>query len=272
MTVLAENTSNLPDLKSEHGLSLYLETQQHKILFDTGASNLFAENAAKLNIDLSQVDIAIISHGHYDHGGGIKTFLDLNKKAKIYIHRKAAGQYFAKRQNGSDAYIGLDKTLFSSNRFHFTDSVLKIDDELTLFSDVTGDRLSPSGNKDLYKEENGIRSHDDFLHEQNTIIKENGVYTLIAGCAHRGIVNIIDRCWQITKHMPDHIIGGFHLHNRSANTDEETNIIDTIGWYLSETKSQYYTGHCTGIEPYNRLKGILEDRIETISTGKEFNI
>jgi 7,8-dihydropterin-6-yl-methyl-4-(beta-D-ribofuranosyl)aminobenzene 5'-phosphate synthase len=81
--VLAENTSATNDLCSEHGLSLYIETKGHKLLFDTGASAFFAENAIKMNVDLSAVDLAVISHGHYDHGGGLKTFLNINTCARV---------------------------------------------------------------------------------------------------------------------------------------------------------------------------------------------
>ena len=77
---LVENTSCNENLKNEHGLSFYIETQNHKILFDFGQSDIFLENANKMGIDLSKVDIAILSHGHYDHGGGLKTFMKINEK------------------------------------------------------------------------------------------------------------------------------------------------------------------------------------------------
>jgi len=109
--VLAENTTASEILCREHGLSLYVETRKHKFLFDTGASALFAENAAKMKIDLSEADFAVISHGHYDHGGGLKTFLNINDKAKVYLHQNAFQPCFDYKPNGSKAYIGLDKTL-----------------------------------------------------------------------------------------------------------------------------------------------------------------
>ena len=90
ITVLSENLTSSDKLGSEHGLSLYIETETHKILFDTGASGLFAENAGKLGVDLAKVDLAVISHGHYDHGGGLKTFLGINNRAKIYLHQMAS--------------------------------------------------------------------------------------------------------------------------------------------------------------------------------------
>lgn len=79
---LVENTSSSSEYRSEHGLCLYIETPKHKILFDLGQDKLFAENAAKMNIDISDIDTVIISHGHRDHGGGLNKFLELNTKAK----------------------------------------------------------------------------------------------------------------------------------------------------------------------------------------------
>ena len=68
--VLSENTAASDEFGCEHGLSLYVETGKHRLLFDTGASDLFAKNAARLGVELSAVDTAVLSHGHYDHGGG----------------------------------------------------------------------------------------------------------------------------------------------------------------------------------------------------------
>jgi len=133
---LVDNISTDENLGSEHGLSLYIETKNHRILFDTGASPLFSENAKKMDIDLSKVDLAIISHGHYDHGGGLKTFLDINSQAKIYLNKRAFGDYYSNQVDGSKKYIGLDKTLISNDRFIYLDGQFEIDEELELLSGV----------------------------------------------------------------------------------------------------------------------------------------
>ena len=92
---LMENTVKDEQFCCEHGLSLYVETAKHKLLFDTGGSPAFAENAAKLGINLSQVDLCIISHGHNDHGGGLAKFLELNSTAPIYISRYGFERHFS---------------------------------------------------------------------------------------------------------------------------------------------------------------------------------
>ena len=105
---LVENTAISKDFGSEHGLSLYIETKKHKILFDVGASELFLQNAKKLGVNIADVDFLVISHGHYDHGGGLKTFLKENTKAEVFLHRLAFEKHYAIRPNDELEFIGLD--------------------------------------------------------------------------------------------------------------------------------------------------------------------
>ena len=87
ITTLLDNRTHSEKLKTEHGLSLYIETDDNqKILYDTGQSDLFMDNAAELGVDLTEIDMVIISHGHYDHIGGLTAFLEANKTAKIYMN------------------------------------------------------------------------------------------------------------------------------------------------------------------------------------------
>ncbi|TVM02612.1 MAG: MBL fold hydrolase [Candidatus Brocadia sp. WS118] len=270
--VLSENTTSSEKLGSEHGLSLYIETEAHTILFDTGASCLFAENAEKMGVDLTRVDLAVISHGHYDHGGGLKTFLGINNRAKIYLHQKAFEPHYANRPGGIKAYIGLDESLLSNERFVFCGDRFVIDHELELFSGVDSKRLVPSGNTDLFVKDGDAFVQDDFAHEQNLIISENGKTLLVAGCAHNGIINIIDQFNAEKGCLPDYVIGGFHLYNHGIKQNEAPNVVDEIGNILLETHSQYYTCHCTGIESYNRLKTVMGENIDYISTGEQLTI
>ena len=270
--VLSENTTSSEKLGSEHGLSLHIETGTHKILFDTGSSGLFAENASKLGIDLTKVDLAVISHGHYDHGGGLKRFLDINNKAKIYIHQKSFEQHYANRPGGIKAYIGMDEALLPNERFVFCADRFTIDENIELFSGVKAKRLVPSGNADLFMKVGDAYVQDDFAHEQNLIISENGNTLLIAGCAHTGIVNIIDQFNAEKGILPDYVIGGFHLYNHGTKQNEAPDIVDEIGNILLEIHSQYYTCHCTGTESFNRLKTVMGENIDYISTGDQITI
>ena len=89
ITILVENTTIDTRLTPKHGLSIYIETNKHKVLFDLGPDDTYLVNARILGIDLSQVDTVVLSHGHKDHGGALSGFLKVNSKARIYLHRQA---------------------------------------------------------------------------------------------------------------------------------------------------------------------------------------
>lgn len=277
ITALSENISSRGDLGCEHGLSLYIETEQHKLLFDTGVKSIFAENAEKLGIRLTSVDLSVVSHGHYDHGGGLRTFLELNSTAKVYISERAFDKHFANKPGGHVEYIGLDETLLPNGRIIYTGERLTIDGELELFSNVEHVRLNPSGNVDLLKDavaKEGSASYerDDFTHEQNLIISENGNKVLLTGCSHCGIVNILERYHKDQGSFPHVVIGGFHLYSPPTKKSEDPAIVREIAAYLLETKAMFYTCHCTGLDSYKVLKEAMGDRIGYLSAGETIKI
>ena len=272
ITALVENTSIRDELGSQHGLSLYIQTKQHNILFDTGVTNMFANNAEILGVDLSEADIAFLSHGHYDHGGGLKTFLELNSKASIYVAQTAFAGYYANEKNNDKRYIGLDPQLLSNDRFVFVGNHLKLDEELELFSGVKCLRLNPTGNTDILKLVGKEYLQDDFTHEVNLVIRENGKTVMITGCAHCGIVNILEHLEHEAGIVPDVVIGGFHLSNPGHGGTERPELVDEIAAFLLSRGSKYYTCHCTGIASYNRLKAAMGDAVDYLSGGRILEI
>ena len=134
--MLVENQS-VGECKAAHGLSLYIETPGHRLLFDLGPDHTLFENAGKMDINLEKVDTVIISHGHYDHGGALEEFLHMNSKARIYIQKKAFAPYYSIAL-GKARSIGLDPRLAADPRIILLEGDFKIDEELELFT-VTGD-------------------------------------------------------------------------------------------------------------------------------------
>lgn len=248
ITVLAENTSknNLP---VEHGLSLYIELKDKTILFDTGQSALFSHNAEQLCVDLKKVDILILSHGHYDHGGGIKTFLEINKTAPVYMNKYAFEPHF----NG-EKYIGLDESI-ERDRIIFTDGIKKIGDNLTLYSCNDKEKIIDFGSFGLKVLKKDKLVDDDFRHEQYLLIQENGKRILISGCSHKGIINIEN--W----FKPDVLIGGFHF-SKIQPGDKLISYSKRLSMYDTD----YYTCHCTGEVQYSFMKDYIK-RLKYISTG-----
>ncbi len=126
---LMENAAAREDLAAEHGLSLLIETGAHRILFDAGQTGAFAENAERLGLDLGMVDLAVLSHGHYDHSGGLLRFLECNGHAKAYVNQHA----FDCCWHGEDHYIGVDPKLRDCDRVVMAGETLQLAEGLTLF-------------------------------------------------------------------------------------------------------------------------------------------
>jgi 7,8-dihydropterin-6-yl-methyl-4-(beta-D-ribofuranosyl)aminobenzene 5'-phosphate synthase len=263
---LVENTAISKDFDSEHGLSLYIETKKHKVLFDVGASGLFLQNAKKLDVNIADIDFLVISHGHYDHGGGLKTFLAENTKAEVFLHRLAFEKHYAVRPNKALDYIGLDENLKQNKRIVFTSDRFFISGGLQVFSNVIQREPSPKSNSGLLTEHKEQTADDTFAHEQNLVVEEDGKTLLVTGCAHNGIINILEHFHTLKGRMPDYVIGGFHLSSRSGG-NEDSDTIDRIAKHLLGTKAKFYTCHCTGIEAYEKLKLAMGDSIDYLSAG-----
>lgn len=250
LTVLTENTSEC-GLPAEHGLSLYLETKTAKILFDTGQSDLFAANAARLGVDLSAVQLCVLSHGHYDHGGGLSAFLRMNPTAPVYLSRYAFEPHF----NALHKDIGLDTALMQSDRIRLTDGTTPIGEGLTLYACHDRIKKLDMGSAGLGMMQDGKIVADDFRHEHYLLIEEDGKRVLISGCSHMGVVNIED--W----FRPDVLVGGFHLMKEPVG--------DTLRAYarmLDGYETDYYTCHCTGTEQYRAMKPLMK-RLHYLSVG-----
>lgn len=269
---LVENELGETGCEAAHGLSFYVETKNHKLLFDTSPSEVVLRNAQKLGVDLTAVDTVILSHGHYDHSGGIIAFVKLNPNAKIYMQHNAGGDYYA--YDGEDKgfrYIGIDKKILSLPQVQLLEGDTKIDDELQLFTVDKRAFPLPSTNKRL-RELRGVEyKQDEFKHEQNLLLTADGKKILFCGCAHNGILNVMETLERKfgKELLPDLVIGGFHLMKRTEFSETDTAEVTEIANRLKSYKAHFATCHCTGLPVFNQMKEIMGEQLSYVRSGDE---
>lgn len=269
LLVLSDNRTQNPDLYTEHGLSVYLETERHKILLDTGAGDVFARNAETMGIELSKVDYVFLSHGHKDHTGGLEVFEKLNTGAKIIFEKEISDtKYFSNRRDGTLRDIsGYIPRL--SDKVKLVQNWYSIDNSNHCFRLEDVKYPLPKGNIHLFKGKKNEFKLDDFNSELIFVSEYQGGLFVFTGCAHLGILNIL-KAVEAKFHKNVNIaLGGFHLIDGDVyeNTDEILSIAHTLKIDFPQTK--LYTGHCTGDRAFNLLKDELGEQIHLFYTGFE---
>lgn len=259
ITALVENKSAC-ELAAVHGLSLYIETEEHKLLFDLGPDQTLLKNAEKRGIDLTKVDTVVISHGHFDHGGALDAFLKMNHTAKIYVQRKAFEKHFSKLLGFVKVPIGLDRQLENHHQVVLVEGEQRLDRELLLFTVTDTAKFYSAANDTLYDE----KGRDSFAHEQNLMIfAEKNV--LVMGCGHCGVVNILERA---AEYRTEVCIGGYHLTIPALKRTVPEEILEGIAGELRQYDMDFYTCHCTGEKAFEYLAKRV-DRMRYFACGDE---
>lgn len=250
--------------EAEHGLSLYIECGKEKIVFDFGASAAFMRNAAISGADISAADYAILSHDHYDHGGGLESFFAVNPLASVYAAREIFGERFSR---GGKKYAGLDRSLKERfrDRFVYVGESAKLGKNAELVSLRKEDTVFPVRGEGLFMQTVAGLVPDDFAHERYLLLREEEKRVLVSGCSHRGILNIVN------KFRPDVVVGGFHI-NGEADDEEGNARITRLAEALEATGAAYYTGHCTGMRAYGLMKEIMASRLTYLAAGDTVTI
>lgn len=260
-TVLSDNRTNNDLLQTEHGLSILLETEKHRILLDTGASDVFIRNAEQLGIDLSTVDYVFISHGHSDHAGGLRYLMEINNKARIIVSPHAvSGKFFSKRRYFHSITTQWPKDM--QNRLLLVDQTCEIADDLHVIAHIPQSHPMPQGNQHLFVEKSdGDYVNDDFRHELALYV--DGL--LFTGCAHSGLENILSAC-----PYPVHtVVGGFHLLDDYELTEQRELTALAQRLKVSYPNTRFYTSHCTGDKVFEILKTMMGEQLYAFSCGSE---
>ena len=270
---LIENTEGREGCACAHGLSFYVETAKHKLLLDLGPSEETLQNAQKLGIELAEIDTVILSHGHYDHSGGIMPFARINTDAAIYMQETADAEHYAddgeKAEGERYRYIGIDKEIAELPQVVKLRGDHRMDDELELFTIKKRSRELPFTNKRMLVKENGEFVRDDFVHEQYLVISDGDKRILLSGCAHNGILSIMDAFEDKYGAAPDAVISGFHLMKKTEYTDEELSEIKDISKELKRYPTKFFTCHCTGEQAYRIMKLAMGEQLQYVHTGEE---
>lgn len=240
----------------EHGLSFYIEYDQTKLLFDTGASDKFMKNASRLGIDLDRIDRVVLSHGHFDHGDGLPYL----KHTTLVCHPDCFVKRYRRKGNGNigislnsqeiqerfDLQLSKESCQLSAHIF-FLGEIPRIND----FETWESPYILENGEEDRIMDDSGLAA-----------VTENGL-VVVSGCAHSGICNIIQHARKVTgTDRVEAVIGGFHLKNADVRTKKTIECIREIG------VRQVYPSHCTmgeALEMFHEVFGENE-----VLVGQEF--
>lgn len=286
ITVLSDNRCNpdMPGLGAEHGLSLHVQAGKSTILFDTGASDLFARNARLLGIDLAAVDAAVLSHGHYDHGGGLPAFLRLNARAAVHVGPGALDPHFAAAVGPLRKYVGLDRDALAP----FEGRLVAIGAEREIAPGVT---VLPTADPrvgtppDISRFTRGTGSGavpDDFSHEIVAVVRaEAGPggqagLVVLTGCSHKGILHVVAAVKERYAGVPVRaIVGGLHMVNPlTRGLAGSPGDVAATGEALRDDPAVHrlYAGHCTGGKGFEILRSVMGQRVEQLAVGMRIEV
>jgi 7,8-dihydropterin-6-yl-methyl-4-(beta-D-ribofuranosyl)aminobenzene 5'-phosphate synthase len=257
ITVLIENKENSSFIY-EHGLSLLIEADDKKILFDTGSTDKFLLNAQKSNTDLSDIDFVCLSHAHYDHTGGLLTFIkETNYKNKIYVGNSFNNNKY-KFENNKYSYLG---TPFKTNEIKnliFVNKLITINNVYLMNNFTQNNDFEKVDSKFFVLNRNYEK--DIFTDELVLAIDSNNGLILIVGCAHVGICNIIDETIKRLNKRVKAVIGGFHLSKKNID-----NVLKTVD-YLKKYNLEFISPlHCSGNEDI--FTKTFQDKCKILKSG-----
>lgn len=255
LSVLTENTAS-EKFCAEHGLSYYIE-HDINILFDTGHSDVFLQNAKKLNINIEKIDTVVLSHGHWDHGDGLRYI----SNKKLICHPDVFQERYRKND---DENIGLELSFKElKNKFDITYTRLpfEVSKNIIFLGEIPRNNSFEAQTTTFELDD----KKDDFIiDDSGLVIKLEDEIVIISGCAHSGICNMIEYAKKVTGiNKIRAVIGGFHLKYNNQQTQE------TIKYLKSQDIQEIYPSHCTELPA---LAAFYEEfKIKHLKSGMVLN-
>lgn len=268
LNLIVENKTYEDGIMAEHGLALLIETGEKTILFDSGKSHALINNGNRMNLDLSKVDFAVLSHGHYDHSGGFPDFNRINPNAPIYIHQNAFKEIYEMNEFGKPIGHNLgiqwddkEKETIKENLI-FTNEPLYITENIVISGSIPNEMREHKTGRFLEKVGSEYK-FDEMEHEQFLAINENEQLYIFTACSHTGVKPVVDYAKQLFPDMNIRLVfGGFHLY--SSQIDLLLNAVDRI---TTMDVEYYMPVHCTGLKATFRMKELLGDRCVVLNAG-----
>ena len=270
ITVLVENSVYRQGLVAEHGLAFHIQCGGRSLVFDTGQTDLAVINAESLRLPLHQLEAVVLSHGHYDHTGGVPAMLDVVPTARIYLHPAAFGNKFSRNQAGPARKIGMSDCVAQAIR-HRTSGFIETTARTEIMEGVfdTGEIPRATTYEDtggaFFLDAEGTRP-DPLVDDQALVIDLGRSVIVLLGCAHSGVVNTLEHVRHLTGEKPvSAVIGGLHLGSAS-----EERIQQTIARLRAAQLEILAPAHCTGLPATAKLWQAFEDICRPAGVGTVF--
>jgi len=258
--MLVENSVAGRSVRAEHGLSYFIRTGRHCLLFDTGQSELLRDNAREIGISLEAVECIALSHGHYDHAGGLSAVRTLAPGARLFLHPAALAPRFAGNPDGTSRAVGIPEPSLhaiqnAGERVVWTTRPTELVDGVF----VTGEIPRQTS----YEDTGGAFFLDEVCTQRDPLVDDQALFfdtqegtVVLLGCAHAGVVNTLSYIRHLTGGRPIHtVLGGMHLLYADANRIERT-----FAAFRELDIRQLGPAHCTGVIPTARLHTEFGDR------------
>jgi len=272
-SVLVDNKTELGDCCAEWGLSLWIENRGEKLLLDTGLSSMFLDNARAMNVDLSTADSLVISHGHFDHTGGVEAFSQIAPHAPIYLHEEALYETFGETDGVMDDYncgILWDDALKEKLRpqIQFTNGTKQIGPHSWIIGNIPSMAEYPPTERFFRKAADGNLEPDPMNHEQVLVIEENGRLHVFSGCSHKGVIPILRHvAYLFPQYKIAGMIAGMHLH--SLTPQKRAAIIDE---FQAMGLDYVVPLHCTGMNAIVEMKVKMGDACHILCAGHSLTV